>query len=46
MRKVSISLDGKYLVSGNSDKTIKIWDFETGQEIRTLCDLGDYVLTV
>jgi len=27
--------DGKYLLSGGDDKTVKIWNFETGREVRT-----------
>jgi serine/threonine protein kinase len=33
---VAISQDGKMLASGSRDKTIKLWDLETGEEIRTL----------
>ncbi|MFM7578109.1 MAG: hypothetical protein ACKO5Q_14365, partial [Microcystaceae cyanobacterium] len=33
---VSFSPDGKTLASGSYDKTIKLWNLETGQEIRTL----------
>jgi WD40 repeat protein len=33
---VNFSPDGKTLVSGSGDKTIKLWNVETGQEIRTL----------
>ena len=33
---VAHSPDGKRLVSGSSDKTLKVWDADTGQEIRTL----------
>jgi len=33
---IAYSPDGKHIVSGSYDKTIKIWDAESGREIRTL----------
>lgn len=33
---LAISPDGKLVVSGSSDKTVRLWDLETGQEIRQL----------
>jgi Tol biopolymer transport system component len=33
---MAFSPDGNYFISGSRDKTIKIWDTETGQEIKTL----------
>jgi len=33
---LTISADGKRLVSGSYDKTIKVWDLDAGKEIRTL----------
>jgi WD40 repeat protein len=30
---VAFSSDGKHVTSGSHDKTIQIWDVETGQEI-------------
>ncbi|MFW5766414.1 MAG: WD40 repeat domain-containing protein, partial [Coleofasciculus sp.] len=33
---VSFSPDGKALVSGSLDNTIKLWDVQTGKEITTL----------
>nr|NCR55544.1 hypothetical protein [Microcystis aeruginosa L211-07] len=35
-QSVNFSPDGKTLVSGSYDTTIKLWNVETGQEIRTL----------
>jgi len=32
---VEFSYDGKYIISGSSDSTIKLWEAVTGQEIRT-----------
>ncbi|WNL35109.1 WD40 repeat domain-containing protein (plasmid) [Arcobacter cryaerophilus gv. pseudocryaerophilus] len=33
---LTISEDGKYIISGSVDKTIKIWDFKTSECLRTL----------
>ena len=35
---LTLSLDGKRLVSSSADNKIKIWDFTTGKEIRTLLE--------
>ncbi|MFM6628134.1 MAG: WD40 repeat domain-containing protein, partial [Microcystis panniformis] len=43
---VNFSRDGKTLVSGSNDKTIKLWNVETGQEIRTLKGHDDFVQSV
>ncbi|BAZ37356.1 WD-40 repeat-containing protein [Calothrix sp. NIES-4101] len=40
------SPDGKFVVSGSMDKTIKIWDWETGNLIKTLKGHRDGVLAV
>ena len=32
---IAFSPDGRYLISGSSDKTLKLWDFPGGREIRT-----------
>jgi WD40 repeat protein len=36
VNSLAFSPDGNYFISGTSDKTIKIWSADTGQEIRTL----------
>ena len=36
VNSVAFSPDGKTLASGSNDKTIKLWDVETGQELTTL----------
>jgi WD40 repeat protein len=33
---VAFSPDGKRLVTASGDKTVKVWDAETGQELLTL----------
>ena len=33
VRSVAISADGKRVVSGSEDETVKIWDVDTGTEV-------------
>ncbi len=40
---VAFSPDGKRIVSGSHDKTVKVWDAASGQEILTLKGHTDYV---
>lgn len=36
VKAVAVSPNGMYLATGSRDKTVKIWDRQTGLEIRTL----------
>ena len=43
---VSFSRDGKRVVSGSFDETVRIWDAETGQQQQELKGHSDYVRSV
>jgi hypothetical protein len=40
---VAVSPDGRRAVSASEDKTLKVWDLETGRELRTLKGHSDQV---
>jgi len=40
---IAFSPDGRYILSGSDDKTLKLWDVETGREIRTFNGHNDSV---
>ena len=46
VENVALSSDGKTLVSGSNDKTIKVWDLATGKELRTLTCHQDSVNSI
>ncbi len=45
-RRISVTADGKRVVSGSYDKTIKVWNLETGKEERTLSGHSEWVTAV
>lgn len=40
VKSLAFSPDGKYLASGGSDRTIRIWDVNTGQEVKRFTQDG------
>jgi len=44
--EASITPDGRYAVSGSKDKTVRLWNLETGQCLRIMEGHTDKVLTV
>eukprot|EP00741_Cyanophora_paradoxa_P018576 tig00021070_g17934.t1 len=44
VRAVAITRDGKRAVSGGDDKTLRVWDLESGAELRCLVGL-EYMVT-
>ncbi len=46
MTSIAFSKDDKYIISGSEDKSIKIWELETGNEIKTLNGHSDWVTSV
>jgi WD40 repeat protein len=43
---VALSADGRHAVSCSSDQTLKVWDLESGAELRTLEGHSDWVSSV
>ena len=46
VRTIAFSPDGKFLASGSGDNTVKLWNFETGDEMRTFTGHGNSVKLV
>jgi WD40 repeat protein len=43
---VAVTPDGRHVISGSDDNTLRVWDLETGQELRTLEGHTDTVSAV
>ncbi len=43
---VAVSPDGKQLISGSDDKTIRVWDIEKAEPVQVLKEHQNYVLSV
>ena len=46
VRSLAFSQDGTLLVSGSDDKTVKLWDVQTGGVIKAFCAHTHFVLSV
>jgi WD40 repeat protein len=46
VKSIAFSPNGQYLATGSGDRTIKIWDIETGQILQTLTGHLNRVLSV
>ena len=46
VQAVALSADGRHVVSGSDDKTMKVWELETGRELHTLEGHTDKVQAV
>ena len=46
INSIAISPDGKYIVSGSDDETIKIWDIKTAECLNTLLGHSETVSSV
>ncbi len=43
---IAVTPDAKHIISGSFDKTIKVWDLESGKDILTLSGHADWVSSV
>ena len=46
VRSVAFSSDGRWIVSGSLDCTIKIWNVETGECVKTLVNMRNLVTSL
>ena len=43
---VAVTLDGKKAISGSTDKTVRVWDLETGKLLKTLLGHNESITSV
>lgn len=46
VKSVAVSPNGNYIISGSEDKTIKLWESDTGKEIRTFKGHSGWIYSV
>jgi WD40 repeat protein len=46
VQRIVFSPDGKRLITGGHDGSVKIWDAATGQQLMTLCKYKDQVTSM
>ena len=46
VNSLAFSSDGVFFVSGSNDKTVKLWDTQTGGVVKTFCGHTHWVLSV
>jgi WD40 repeat protein len=46
VRAVAVSPDGRFIVSGSDDRTVKVWELESGRLLRSLEGHTDWVRAV
>jgi WD40 repeat protein len=46
VNSVAVTPDGKYVVSGSGDNTVRLWDLATGKEVRRFTGHESGVMSV
>jgi len=43
---VAVTPDGRFVISGSADRTVRVWDWQNGQEVRPPAEHNGGVLSV